>query len=187
MLTHLLMNGFEGHRGADIVRDLNPLVIARIKLGGSHPESQSDLPASVKRIGKFLLTMLRTEYEHRKEPICDLTIAEANGRLREQIVQYLKSAYPFSRPYRAKESAMDWWGALDRDQTHDAQPLAVRVSSNSCSLCFPDRYRSSDLLLRYLLSHLIQWPTSVQHQQSLGSTPHSVIVNKCKPSSAWFR
>jgi len=56
------------HRGANILRDLNPLAIARITIGLGQPQlalssPDSKLPDSVRQIGKFLLSMLHIEYE----------------------------------------------------------------------------------------------------------------------------
>jgi hypothetical protein len=114
--------------GADILQDLNPLAIARIKIGGQTPAPNSqdtELPDSVRRMGKFLLSMLRIEYEKRKVPIANLSISEANTRLKDLIKKYIKKVYPFDRKLRTDETAYEWWSYLDKDRSGDAQPLAV--------------------------------------------------------------
>ena len=117
------------HRGANILRDLNPLAIARITIGLGQPQAlsspDSELPDSVHRIGKFLLSMLRIEYEKRKVPIVNLSILEANTRLKDLIKRYIKNVYPFDREVRPNETAHDWWSNLDEDCSGDAQRLAV--------------------------------------------------------------
>jgi hypothetical protein len=76
-------------------------------------------------MGKFLLNMLRVEYEKRRVPIANLSIADANTRLKDLIRKFIKGAYPFDRDLRQGETAYQWWNSLDRDRTSDAQPLAV--------------------------------------------------------------
>jgi hypothetical protein len=41
--------------------------------------------------------MLRIEYEKRNVPIANLSISEANTRLKDLIKKYIKKAYPFDR------------------------------------------------------------------------------------------
>jgi hypothetical protein len=84
-----------------------------------------ELPQSVRRMGKFLLKMLRVEYEKRQMPIAGLNVADANARLRDQVRKYVKGVYPFDRELRPGETAYQWWVSLDNDQSNDAQPLAV--------------------------------------------------------------
>jgi len=120
-------------RGADILQDLNPLAIARIKIGGQAQAlnaRDTELPESVRRVGKFLLCMLRIEYEKRKAPIANLSISEANTRLKDLIKKYIKKVYPFDRELRTDETAYEWWSYLDKDKSGDAQPLAVSQTCN---------------------------------------------------------
>jgi hypothetical protein len=100
----------------------------RIKIGGQTPAPNSqdtELPDSVRRMGKFLLSMLRIEYEKRNVPIANLSISEANTRLKDLIKKYMKKVYPFDRKLRTNEIAYEWWSYLDKDRSGDAQPLAV--------------------------------------------------------------
>jgi hypothetical protein len=76
-------------------------------------------------MGKFLLSMLHIEYEKRKAPITNLSISEANTRLKDLIKKYIKKVYPFDCELRTDETAYEWWSYLDKDQSGDAQPLAV--------------------------------------------------------------
>jgi len=48
-------------------------------------------------MGKFLLSMLHIEYKKRKAPIANLSISEANTRLKDLIKKYIKKVYPFDR------------------------------------------------------------------------------------------
>ena len=140
MLLQLTYDEVE-YRGASIIRDLNPLVIERIRIpamnGTKRATAEPELPDSVRRMGRFLLNMLRIEYEKRQVPIANLSIAGANMRLKDQIRKYLKSVYPFDRDLRSDESTYEWWVSLDQDRSNDAQPLAVRIQSAG-SRCGPD-------------------------------------------------
>jgi hypothetical protein len=69
--------------------------------------------------------MLCIEYEKRKVPIANLSILEANTRLKDLIKKYIKKVYPFDRELRVNETASEWWSNLDKDCSNDAQPLAV--------------------------------------------------------------
>jgi hypothetical protein len=130
-MTDILYGHIE-YRGADIIRDLNPLSIERIRIPAKNgatkaraPLPEPELPNSVRRMGKCLLHMLRIEYEKRHMPIANLSIADANMRLKDQIRKFLKAVYPFDRDLRPGESAYQWWVNLDQDHSNDAQPLAV--------------------------------------------------------------
>lgn len=108
------------------MKELNPLAIQKLKITGgtgSHTVS-AKLPELVTRVGKCLIKMLRNQYEALNSRVADLTPAEALSRLREQIILYLKGAYPFNRPFReGRDYPGAWWNALNA--VHDAQPLAV--------------------------------------------------------------
>lgn len=69
--------------------------------------------------------MLRIEYEKRQMPIANLSIADANMRLKDQIRKFLKGVYPFDQDLRLGESAYQWWVNLDQDRSNNTQPLAV--------------------------------------------------------------
>jgi hypothetical protein len=159
----------------DILRDLNPLVIARIKIG-SHSSQDPELPDSVRCLGKFLLSMLCIEYEKRKVPIANLSILEANTRLKDLIKKYIKKVYPFDHELRVNETASEWWSNLDKDRSNDAQPLAVgQIVIFSC--------RSDYNLIRdwpYGFFHLYQtpWLTRGLGLHLLGSTHLSEADSK---------
>jgi hypothetical protein len=95
----------------------------------NHPQDK-ELPDSVHRMGKFLLSMLRIEYKKQKVPIANLSILKANTQLKELIKKYLKKVYPFDRELWTDESAYEWWSYLDKDRSGDAQPLAVCQTCN---------------------------------------------------------
>ena len=80
----------------------------------------------MQRVGKFLLNMLRTEYNDRNTRIAKLNIKDANTRLKKSIKLYFKGEHPFDAPLGNK-TAKEWWASLARDQTskNEAQPLAV--------------------------------------------------------------
>src|SRR5437016_10028853 len=84
----------QGYRGADMLRDLNPLSIAKIKIGAKWTPSDPELLPTVRRVGTQLLGMLCAEYEHRRTIIGDLSVGEANARLKEQLKKYIKGVYP---------------------------------------------------------------------------------------------
>ncbi|KAG2060034.1 hypothetical protein BDR06DRAFT_1003087 [Suillus hirtellus] len=68
--------------------------------------------------------MLHIKYEKQKVPIANLSISEANTRLKDLVKKYLKKVYPFDRELQTDESAYEWWSYLDKDRSGDAQPLA---------------------------------------------------------------
>ncbi|KAL5489773.1 hypothetical protein ACEPAI_4605 [Sanghuangporus weigelae] len=121
-------------RGANILRDLNPLVMQKLKIparDGSGKSMKADLsgaepslPDSLRRTGTFLLGMLCAQYQDLKMPIAGLSAQEANGLLKQQVVKYVKGVYPFDRPFHDTDHAGEWWKNLDKDQLNDAQPLA---------------------------------------------------------------
>jgi hypothetical protein len=154
------------YRSANIIRDLNPLSIERIRIPAKNgatkaraPPTEPELPDSVRRMGRFLLNMLRIEYERRQVPIANLSIADANMRLKDQIRKFLKAVYPFDRDLRPGESAYEWWVSLDQDRSNDAQPLAV------CDLLIRVHrlltwFVLSDLVSQFSRLFRIQWLTS---------------------------
>jgi hypothetical protein len=165
------------YRGANIIQDLNPLSIERIRIPakngatkGRAPPTEPELPDSVRWMGRFLLNMLHIEYERRQVPIAGLSIADANMRLKEQIRKFLKAVYPFDRDLRPGESAFEWWVSLDQDCSNDAQPLAV------CDLLIlTHRLLTwsvlSDLVSRFSRLFRIQWSMS-----NLALPSHGLIL-----------
>ncbi|KAL5536596.1 hypothetical protein ACEPAF_419 [Sanghuangporus sanghuang] len=121
-------------RDADIVRDLNPLALQKLKIPArdssgkllvkNGTDTEPQMPPSLRRAGTFLLGMLRTQYENLKIPIVGLSAQDANVLLKQQLVKYTKAIYPFDRPFHDTDHAGGWWKQLDIDRTNDAQPLA---------------------------------------------------------------
>lgn len=167
------------YRGANIVRDLNPLSIQKIKIGGRPAPNDPALPATVIRIGTFLLTMLKREYELRKIKIADLPIADANWRLKDLIKKYLKSVYPFDLALRRDETAYEWWKRLDMDKSNDAQPLAVSIGIASHH-GFTDNYFYSGLVYRYSRWCQIQWRMNKPALHLHGSIPICAAVKRSR-------
>ena len=144
--SHHSVAGFRGH---DLLNDLNPLILKKIKIGPScaavpqnpttttdsvgiaiTPEAGTDrsppLPQSLRRAGNYLLRLLRIEYEQRNSPIADLEAEEALSQLKDQVVAFATGGYPFNRTFSPSQTPFEWWRALDEDKsTPEAQPLAV--------------------------------------------------------------
>ncbi|KAL5529774.1 hypothetical protein ACEPAG_5761 [Sanghuangporus baumii] len=126
-------------RGVDILCDLNPLVLQKLKipslestgkvLTDNPPPADPALPETLRRVGSFLLGMLCEQYRSLKKPIAGLSAQDANGILRKQVLKYLKSVYPFDQPFHNDDYPGEWWKRLDMDQTNDAQPLAKLARS----------------------------------------------------------
>ena len=127
--TYHLFSGFRDH---DLLNDLNPLTIKAIKIPSQHPNKKLEkLPKSVIRLGDFLLSLLRIEYEQKDTPIADLPVAQAVDNLKDQIVSYVKGAYPFELPMFSPQDPFEWWKRLDGDASRKTavQPMAVSTSS----------------------------------------------------------
>ena len=128
------------YQDSNIIRELNPLELAKIKIPAkkngtgpscSNPAKDGELPSTVKWMANYLLCMLHTEYVNEKATIADLNIATANSRLKEQALKYVKGAYPFDRNLCEGETAIEWWQKLNACCMNDAQLMAVGV----CLLC----------------------------------------------------
>ena len=121
--THL---GFRDH---DLLNDLNPLSIKTIKIPSQNPDQPAKLPKSIVRLGDFLLSLLRIEYEKKDAPIADLPVAQALVNLKDQICGFVKGAYPFEQPMSPSQDPVEWWKHLDADVSSKAvaQPLAVSI------------------------------------------------------------
>ncbi|PIL29837.1 hypothetical protein GSI_08044 [Ganoderma sinense ZZ0214-1] len=115
-------------RNHDILHDLNPLTIKGIKIPSQNPNSNTKdkLPKSVKRLGDFLLSILRIEYEQKGSPIAGLPVAQALDNLKDQIPSYIKGSYLFKLPLSPSEDPLEWWKRLDEDSSRKeaVQPLA---------------------------------------------------------------
>lgn len=141
-------------------------------------------------MGKFLLSMLRIEYEKRKVPIANLSISEANTRLKELIKKYLKKVYPFDRELRTDESAYEWWSYLDKDRSGDAQPLArlaVRIFALVPNSMADERTGSTFTWLNSPLRSRQQVKTLVRTVQIRSWYKHdpSAPPPKKKPTVKW--
>jgi hypothetical protein len=138
-------------------------------------------------MGRFLLHMLRIEYEKRQAPIANLSIADANFRLKEQIRKFLKAAYPFDRDLHPGESAYQWWVNLDQDRSNNAQPLAVcntliepferHLSSGELTWFW---FMLSDLALRFLQLFRTQWLMNKPAQPLHGSILISATASRSR-------
>lgn len=118
------------NRNADILKHINPLSIAPIKI---HRDSVSGLAASTSvdtsknrtllRIGRFLVSQLQIEYESKKSSIHGLDAGIALAKLNEQIIAYAKGAWPFNCAFTDKANVAKYW----RDFLHhdNADVLAV--------------------------------------------------------------
>lgn len=119
----------KGYRGAKVLVDLNPLAFKKIKLSVSSkdketsPETKDTLPTSAREAGQYLLDMLRTEYECRKESIAGLEPSVALFALKDQYAKYLQGSYPFNQAIRSTDGPQEWWVRLHSND--DATPLAV--------------------------------------------------------------
>jgi len=89
--------------------------------------AEPTLPDSVRCMSKFLLNMLRIEYEKRQVQIANHNIADANSWLKEQIWKYMKGVYPFDHDCHSNETVYEWWTSLDQAHSNDAQPLVVCI------------------------------------------------------------
>ena len=137
--TEFLLTGFRGH---DLLNDLNPLTIKAIKIPSQQPKKENaKIPKSVLRVGDFLCSLLRTEYEKKQILVADLPAPQALDGLKDQICLYVKGAYPFELPLPASQDPFEWWKCLDEDVTRKAvvQPLAVSTHS------FKNIYKHSSL------------------------------------------
>lgn len=114
-----------GFRGFDILRDLNRLRLKVVlQRADTASVDDSSLPSSILCAIRFVLKLLRIEYEKKHIKVAGLSGLEAITRCKKQVQQFVTSTYPFNRPLRDGEGPKEWWKAIS--QNPDAQPLAVR-------------------------------------------------------------
>ncbi|KAG1787329.1 uncharacterized protein HD556DRAFT_1409571 [Suillus plorans] len=140
------------NRNADILKHINPLSIVPITI---HRDTISGLVASTSvnantnqtllRIGKFLVSQLRFEYESKDDsPIHGLDAGLALAKLNEQIVAYAKGAWPFNRTFTDKANVVKYWrDFLDHDNADVLAVLCNLVSDWCLSCLLTTRIRST--------------------------------------------
>jgi hypothetical protein len=122
----------EGYHDSKILQgvEMNPLKIQPIRLRpASHDQpasaTVSDTNKTVKRVGSYLVEMLRIQYEEKKVPIAGLSAQEAVVQLNRQIRTYSQGTYPFDQDIGEAEEPEDWWKTLIHSP--HAGVLAVRL------------------------------------------------------------
>lgn len=167
----------EGYHGTDLgVKDLNPLHISAIKIGGkakaNSARANETVPELVRRAGTFMLGMLRRECA-RGIRVAGLEPHEAVDRLKEQIPKFLKKSYPFDRKVLSSDGPQQWWARLNLDQggecpSNEAQPLAVSAFLSPTNFTRLTVIIYSGSLRASSLWYQTQWPTSGQGRRSHG-------------------
>jgi hypothetical protein len=114
---------------------MNPLKIQPIRLHRATSNQPahttvSETNGTVKRVGAYLMEMLKIQYEHKDQPIMGLSAKEAVEQLNRQIRSYAQGLYPFDQPIGDNEEPEDWWRSL-LPSPH-ANVLAVCLSVEFC-------------------------------------------------------
>ncbi|EKM60483.1 uncharacterized protein PHACADRAFT_23796 [Phanerochaete carnosa HHB-10118-sp] len=128
-LTGLVIDSH--YRGIDLgIKDLNLLVVGKIKIGGSSELAKSTLPELVHTAANYLLNIMQKEYAWRQK-IAGPEACKAIGQLKEQVPQFVKGAYSFNQKVLLKDGSQQWWDQLNADKTllNDTQPLAQLKST----------------------------------------------------------
>ncbi|KAI0682556.1 hypothetical protein BC835DRAFT_1311463 [Cytidiella melzeri] len=104
----------------------NPLAIPPMRLGPSRqvPASTVNLPDPVQQAGRFLLDLLRIEYNDRKGPICGLREDVAVELLKAPVGKYYRGEAPLNCPVMPEEGPHEWWEKLNQDCSEVTQPIA---------------------------------------------------------------
>ncbi|KAI0682828.1 hypothetical protein BC835DRAFT_1423949 [Cytidiella melzeri] len=149
------------YRKSDILlqANANPLAIPPMRLGPSRqvPASTVNLPDPVRQAGRFLLDLLRIEYNDRKAPICGLREDVAVELLKAQVGKYYRGEAPFDCPVTPEEGPHEWWEKLNQDCSEVTQPIAqlatfvMGLTPNSMS----DEHTKVSMLVR--LAQIQQW------------------------------
>ena len=92
--------------------------------------SQSDslsegIPDSIRRAGNYLLLLFRAEYEQHKRRIAGLDKESAVICLKRQIQAFYVGYASFDCLLYDHEGPLEWWKAVNQNQTGACQPLAV--------------------------------------------------------------
>lgn len=130
---------FLDNRDSGILKHANPLAIPGIRIqsissGNPHASASGsrDMTAgTLTRIGNFLMSQLRVEYEQKGEKIRDHDVHTAVCRLKEQFIAYAKGVWPFNRSVSAQMDVASYWHSfMEHD---DADVLAVSLH-HACHL-----------------------------------------------------
>jgi hypothetical protein len=168
-MLNLIIN--KGFRDADILKNVNPLAIQPVTIhraNWDHPAtastSVSDKTQTLKQIGTALMTMLKAEYEEKKQPIRSVPAAHAATQLRAQIGMYAERKWPFDRPHNESTTPMAWWRNLSEHP--DAQILAV-----------------TSFLLRFFIFYL--WFLQHLAIKLFAMTPNSMLDERTTSTITW--
>ncbi len=98
---------------------------------GSRRVVPYDGEETFKRIGNFLINMLRQEYVGKGITVAGVAAGQAPLALSHQLRAFRESNYPFNGPLFDGMSSMGWWRLLE--QNPSSAVLAVRLISNHFS------------------------------------------------------
>ncbi|KIM56279.1 hypothetical protein SCLCIDRAFT_29720 [Scleroderma citrinum Foug A] len=111
------------NRDSAILKNINPLSITPIQIhrtaSGLSATSTADSNKTLSRIGAFLVSQLRAEYESKKEKINGLKAAMALEKLRDQIITYAKGLWPFNRATVDRNNVAKYWRDLQHHEGAD--------------------------------------------------------------------
>ena len=114
-----------------ILKNINPLSIAPIQIhrtaSGLSATSTTDSNKTLSRIGAFLVSQLRAEYESKKEKINGLKAAMALEKLRDQIITYAKGLWPFNRATVDRNNVAKYWRDLQHHEGADVLAVSCIV------------------------------------------------------------
>ncbi|TFY58563.1 hypothetical protein EVJ58_g6337 [Rhodofomes roseus] len=187
------------YRGADILRDLNPLAIAKIKigpqsaakdktrnrLGSSGAESLeadgSELPKSLRRAGGHLMNMLKLEYMERKVSIAGLSEYDAFERLPDQVRRYIKTHSLFTMTPNSMNdertgSAFTWLNTSLRNR----MKVATLVRHVQLQQYFRTQYKTDKSPIRRPTVKFRDLNTLIHKKPSRGAGPRSATAGKRK-------
>jgi len=113
----------------DVLKNINPLSILPVRIhrdasGTFSASSRTNKNATLSRIGDFLVSQLRVEYELKKDKIRGLEAGVALTKLNDQIVAYAKRLWPFNQTSISQNNVVKYWA--DLMEHNDADVLAVR-------------------------------------------------------------
>ncbi|QRV72090.1 hypothetical protein RhiJN_00104 [Ceratobasidium sp. AG-Ba] len=106
------------YRDSRLLRDIDPFTI-KITLKVSDEFSlHAPTLGMMRRIGRFLFDMLQKEWDNYPNGVvrgmCSNAM-EAKETLRQQLLLYTSSTYPFSAKVKANAPALDWWKPLQHN------------------------------------------------------------------------
>lgn len=118
-------------RNTRLLRNINPMSLTVTLKPSDRFSSHAPTVAMMRRIGGCLFDMLRKEIESNPDGFVRQlypSAGAAKDALRQQILLYGSSAYPFSEKVGKNASAHSWWKSLE---DHPMSKL-LAVSSISC-------------------------------------------------------